>query len=178
MCRVQTGGDRGRQNFATTSVGAWLLVVCWALVVVVLSIQAGTEELGRGRLRLDVSTLGHAVFFTILSFLVANAIAPYRPRRHWWWTIVLVSIFGIVDELMQSLVPLRSPSMADLFADVVGAFVGAIGWTVLARWQSGASLRRAVRVWRPRRPRRQVVQPKALDQGPMLTPPDSSWHAE
>lgn len=160
-----------------SSVGAWVLVVCWALVIIVLSIQAGTEELGRGRLRLDRSTVGHAVFFTIFSFLVANAIARYRPRRLWWWTIVLVSIFGIVDELLQSLVPLRSPSMADLIADVVGAFVGAIGWTILARWQSGADLRRALRIWGPR-PRREVIQPKALEQGAVLNPPDTPWHAE
>jgi len=160
-----------------TSVGAWLLVVCWALIVIVLSIQPGTEELGRGRLRIDISTVGHAVFFTILSFLVANAIARYRPRRLWWWTIVVVSMFGIVDELMQSLVPLRSPSVADLLADVVGAFIGPIGWTMLARWQSGAELRRAVRVWGPRRPKQNVIQPRALEGAPMLRPPDS-WHVE
>ena len=177
MCRVQIGGARGRRIIATTNVGAWALVVCWALIIVVLSVQAGTEDLGRGRLRLDTSTVGHAVFFAILGFLVANAIVRYRPRRHWWWTIVLVSIFGIADELMQSMIPLRSPSMADLIADVAGAFAGAIGWTILARWQSGTDLRRAILFVRPR-PKRSVIQPKALDPAAALTPPDHPWHAE
>jgi len=177
VCRVEIGGERGRRNLASTSLGAWALVVCWALIIVVLSIQPGTEELGRRRFRIDVSTYGHAVFFTILSFLVANAIARYRPRRLWWWTIVLVSIFGIVDELAQSMVPLRSPSMADLVADVVGAFAGAVGWTILARWQSGAKLRRAIRIRRPR-PQRVIVQPKALDQSAIIAPSEHPWHAD
>lgn len=174
VCRVQTGGERGRQNLATTSMGSWLLVVCWAIIIVVLLVQSGGDEIGQRRLRIGGSSIGHAAFFTVLGFLVANALTRPIPWRHWWWTVVIITLFGVLGEVVQSGVPGRSPSLVDLGADVLGGFAGAVTWTVLARWQSGAELRRAVRVWpsRKRRRRRRATVDHAL------LAADKQWHAE
>lgn len=171
---MHIGGQRGRHILATTHVGAWLLVVCWALIIIVLLTQPGVDETGGRRLRLGGSSIGHAAFFSILGFLVAHALARQHLWRHWWWTVVIVAIFGIGGEVVQSGVPGRSPSLVDLGADALGGLAGAVAWTVMARWQSGANLRRAAAIWPPRRRRRR--RRATVDHA--LLAADKRWHAE
>lgn len=174
MSGVQTDGDRGRRNVAMSSVGAWVLVVSWALIIFVVLVQPGADEIGQRRLRIGGSSIGHAAFFTVLGFLVANALSRPIPWRHWWWTLVIITLFGALGEIIQAGVPGRSPSLVDLGADVLGGFAGTVTWTVLARWQSGAAFRRAARVWpsRQRRRRRRTTVDHAL------LAADKQWHAE
>ncbi len=149
---VNTGGDRWRRVIATSNLGAWMLVICWALVVFVLLTEPRLADTGRLRMRFGIFAFGHGVFFGILGFLVANALIRFRLRRLSWWTVVVLTLYGILGELVQTTVPGRTPSIIDLGADTLGAFVGATTWTILARWQSGTALRRAAQIWRHGRP--------------------------
>jgi hypothetical protein len=134
-----------RRLTAGARLGAWLLVLIWALVIVVVMTQPGTEGLGRSRFRFDFSSAGHAAFFMILAVLMANALVTSGIRRRWWWAFVLTTLFGVATELLQGIaVPGRSPSMADVSADTVGAALGAWVHLALERLRGGATMREAV----------------------------------
>lgn len=130
--RVDRESDWRRRNVAASRVGAWILVVCWALIILTLVLQPGGEELGRRRLRLDVTSLGHAAYFAVLAVLVGNALLRSGVRRTGWWSIVAVALFGIACEFIQVGVPGRTPSMPDLAGDLVGACAGALALGMLA----------------------------------------------
>jgi hypothetical protein len=123
---------RGGLSIAATRLGAWILVICWGLAILTLVMQPGAEELGRRRLRIDVTSLGHAAYFAALALLVGNGLLRHGVRRIRWWTVVAVVLFGILCEVIQLSVPGRTPSVADLVADVAGAAAGAVGFGIVA----------------------------------------------
>jgi VanZ family protein len=129
---VRAPGDPGPKAFAATPIGAWLLVLLWVLIIFVVSSQPDLDDVGRNRLRIGVSSGGHALFFGALALLVSNALMLHRPTRVVWWTVVLVSAFAVLDELHQVLVPGRDPSIVDLAADALGALTGAVAWVSVA----------------------------------------------
>ncbi len=143
---MHTGGDSWRRVIATTNLGAWLLVICWAVIVYVLLTEPHLDNEGRQRLRIGVFEMGHAVFFSVMGFLLAHALIRLQVPRFRWWTVVVLTFYGIVGEVVQTTIPGRSPSIVDLGADALGALVGAMTLTVLARWSSGAPLRQAIRM--------------------------------
>jgi VanZ family protein len=153
---VESRNAPTRPLVARSSVAGWALVALWTVVILVLSFQPGTEELGRRRFRFDVSSGGHAFFFAILAFLLSSVMARYPQHRAWWWTIVIVTLFGVASELLQALVPLRTPSLVDLIADVGGAAVGCALFIVADRWTDGEPLSQAISAIVPRRPERDV----------------------
>lgn len=143
---MQARGSTGWHTPAATRVGAWILVICWALILVVLAVQPGADDVGRNRFRLDLSSVGHAAAFGALAYLVMHALSLHRGvQRAGWWCLVLTTLYGIATEIAQASVPLRSPSMADLVADVAGALAGIAAFGALATWQAGASLGSSLR---------------------------------
>ncbi len=167
---MQTGGSPDRYALAATRLGAWVLVICWALILMVLAVQPGTEELGRNRFRLDPSSVGHAAAFGALAYLSMNALSRHRGvERAWWWCVVLTMLYGIATEMAQASVPLRTPSMADLVADLVGTLAGISAFGVLAAWQRGASLGASLRAMYPKRIATLEHPPQ---ERPRLSPPD------
>jgi VanZ family protein len=159
---------------ATSTVGSWLLVAAWALVVYVLLTQPDLfDEPGLRRLRLSPSSVGHAVFFAALGFLVTNAMARHQFRQQIWWTVVILTVYGIIGELLQATVPGRAASIVDVAADAIGAFAGAVACIVLARWHSGTDFRRAARLWSLRA--RGTARSATTDHG-VLAPAERQWH--
>jgi VanZ family protein len=118
---------------AWTPALAWLLVVCWALIILTLAMQPGELEVGRGRLRLDPTAAGYVAYFAGLAFLLIHALRRHAARRPGWWAISLSLCFGILVELLQIGVPGRTTSIVDLGANLVGASVGAVSFSLLAR---------------------------------------------
>jgi VanZ family protein len=57
----------------------------------------------------------------------AAASSPRRARSRstWVWTVVAVLAYGVSDELHQAFVPLRSPDILDVLADLGGGALGA-----------------------------------------------------
>jgi VanZ family protein len=90
----------------------------------------------------------------------ATASSPRPARRSTWvstwvWTVVAVLAYGISDELHQAFVPLRSPDILDVLADLVGGALGA-----------SLAVARATR--RRERPPIQIAEATHIDEG---TPP-------
>jgi VanZ family protein len=158
---VNTGGNRWRR--------------LWALIVFVLLTQPHLDDEGRQRLRFGVFELGHSAFFGVLGFLLSHALMRVQLRRFVWWTVVLLTLYGIIGELLQATVPGRSPSITDVFADGLGAFVGATCLTVLARMSGGASLGRALRLWPRNRP---AAPDLSLLEQSVLPAAEHRWNAE
>ena len=82
----------------------------------------------------------HGLAYAIQGLLVMRATVKARGP-HWRSVIVavaIVAIIGGVDELFQSLVPGRVPSVADWCADVIGGGLGAMSFLL---WQSYNRLR-------------------------------------
>jgi VanZ family protein len=77
----------------------------------------------------DVSDkTAHLAAYTILAVLSVRAVAGGLPCRvTWriaWLALAIAGGYGIVDEIHQTLVPGRSGSIADWYADVAGALIG------------------------------------------------------
>lgn len=163
-------GSTGWHAPAATRLGAWILVICWALILLVLAVQPGSEEVGRNRFRLDLSSVGHAAAFGALAFLVMHALRLHRGvQRAAWWCLVLTTLYGIGIEIAQASVPLRSPSMSDLAADVAGTLAGMAAFGALVAWQSGASLGLSLRAVIPAR---RTTRDRPTPEGPRLAPHD------
>jgi VanZ family protein len=81
---------------------------------------------------LTIDKLYHFIEYGILGVLLAIAFVNIPPRWlpiGWIWIVaVLISIlYGASDELHQSFVPGRCPTVADWVFDVFGAIVGVLG---------------------------------------------------
>ncbi len=74
--------------------------------------------------------LVHLICFGGLAGSVCMALGQ-RGWRRVWLPILLVSVYGIVDEIHQSYTPGRTSSAADWVADTVGATLGTIAYVVL-----------------------------------------------
>lgn len=72
----------------------------------------------------NADKLVHLVCFGFLSLWVSFA-CRIREKRAFWIPSVIVSVYGIVDEIHQSFTPGRSCSVFDWMADTVGAVFGA-----------------------------------------------------
>ncbi len=165
---MHTGGDSWRRVIATTNLGAWLLVICWAVIVYVLLTEPHLDDEGRQRLRVGVFEMGHAAFFCVMGFLLAHALLRLQVPRFRWWTVVVLTFYGILGEVVQTTIPGRTPSIIDLAADALGALLGAMVLTILARLSSGAPLRQAMRMRPHGRPPEHELA--ALDRSILVSP--------
>ena len=73
--------------------------------------------------------LAHFAAFAVLSFFACFWISAEswarRPLFHFLAVVIVVSLYGVLDEVHQSFVPNRIPSAADWVADTLGAVFGA-----------------------------------------------------
>jgi len=68
----------------------------------------------------------HLFLYSVLAVLLAYAVES--ARRFPWVVVGLCLLYGISDELHQSLVPGRGPSGVDVLVDTVGAVMGTLVW--------------------------------------------------
>lgn len=107
-----------------------LPALLWALGIWILSSQ---PDLPGGELDLPyLDKLAHAGIFAVLAGLSMLAGAPARLA----W--MLATGWGVIDEIHQGFVPLRTPELADLAADSVGALLAVLAVKWLAPRSSGA----------------------------------------
>lgn len=107
-----------------------------ALIFVVSSFEVRVPAMSRLPLK---DKLVHFVEYLILGALCTYATRRTWPRRHAWRTValgaVLAAAFGVTDELHQAFVPGRSSDIADVYADALGAVVGAALAYLALRWR-------------------------------------------
>lgn len=105
----------------------WVPVVLWAVGIVVISSLGSASGITPPFPHTDKAV--HFVLFGILGGLAAFAL---RRGHHLsrgksiLWAVLLVFVFGLVDEVRQSFNPGRTSSWWDLLADVAGAFTFAV----------------------------------------------------
>lgn len=106
-----------------------LPALLWALGIWTLSSQA---DLPGGELDLPyLDKIAHAGLFALLAGLSMLAGAPARLA----W--ILATGWGVIDEFHQAFVPLRTPELADLAADSVGALLAVLAVKWLAPRRHG-----------------------------------------
>lgn len=112
----------------------WIPAVLWSLVLYTLSAQTALPNPRRWGL---TDTHAHFIVFTVLGLTLAYG--RYRsPRRLPHWLIVAAGLlYGVMDEVHQSFVPNRHPSVSDFLADAAGVLVG-YGLAVLVVFVVGA----------------------------------------
>ncbi len=103
----------------------WALAIGYAvLIMIVSSIPSGDFPVG---MPLHLDKVAHAVEYAILALLVCRAVR--RPGQR---ALVLIALFctiyGIMDELHQHLIPGRFPSIWDAAADTAGSVIAAVVW--------------------------------------------------
>lgn len=74
--------------------------------------------------------IGHVMAYTLLGFLLGRAMYfQYQvlvwQRNFYLLSIVLGSVYGVLDEFHQHFVPGRTADIYDTLADVVGVLIGA-----------------------------------------------------
>jgi VanZ family protein len=80
----------------------------------------------------------HFIAYLLLVFLLWFAISPDRKvnwrRAAAWWVLLVMVSYGIIDELLQSVVVGRSCDAMDFFADLAGVFAGLIIFAFFTFW--------------------------------------------
>jgi VanZ family protein len=121
-------------NLVNTSAARWrpwLPAIVWAITLAVLSSIPGSAipEVPLA----NTDKLVHVGLYLVLGLLCARALratTALRPGRAVVATVLLVTAFGVTDELHQLLTPNRSCDWHDLVADSLGGLLGALGWTI------------------------------------------------
>ncbi len=80
-----------------------------------------------------VDKLAHAVAYAVLAASLLYGLEPvmrhrHKPRVTGLVVVVLCLAYGMTDELHQSFIPGRVPSLADLVADGTGAALLVLAW--------------------------------------------------
>lgn len=75
----------------------------------------------------------HVVVFGALAFLI------WQAGSSVWLTLAGTALYGLLDELHQSVIPGRTPRLADVLFDVLGALL-VIGWICWSRRSREVSL--------------------------------------
>jgi len=87
----------------------------------------------------DVSDKGlHFLAYLVLVFLFWSAISPHK-KVNWrkprvWWILLLVSGYGLIDELLQKFVGGRTCDATDFVADLVGTLASLVVLSVFDFW--------------------------------------------
>lgn len=80
----------------------------------------------------------HFIAYLLLVFLLWFAISPDRKvawrRAAAWWVLLVIVCYGVIDELLQGVVPGRSCDAMDFVADLVGALTGLILLAFFTFW--------------------------------------------
>ena len=110
----------------------WVPAVLYAGAIYYLSAQSHPEDQLPSFLLKEVSDkVLHAVEYGILALLCYRAFrraaGPAAARQAVVLAILTASVYGLTDEVHQTLVPLREASWQDWLADTVGATLAAVG---------------------------------------------------
>ena len=105
----------------------WLYPLALATLVVIAS---GRSHVAAPQI-VNIDKLVHFSIFGLLATLVVRC----PGMRHAWATVLVVSLFGVSDELRQSFTPGRLVEFADWLADTAGAIVAVTAYTMWAGYR-------------------------------------------
>ena len=127
-------------RWRTGWVSRWLPVVAWMGLIFVLSSQPGLRISADAAVDAPARAVAHVVTFGTLGALLYRALlGPLSPARAAIASFVIAALYGVSDELHQSLVPERTGQIDDVALDAAGAAIGiavAVAASVLLRRRS------------------------------------------
>jgi VanZ family protein len=107
----------------------WAGLICWAALILGLSSLPPRELPDAAFAFWDKAN--HFLAYMLGGWLAASALRASRPGRHFAGNVVgaviVIALFGVVDEAVQTLTPGRTGADPDdWIADVLGAAAGAL----------------------------------------------------
>jgi VanZ family protein len=103
----------------------WLPLILYCLFIYIQSANPSPEQIPSFPF---VDKALHCVAYGIMGILFYRAYQTLRVRANihmlMLLSVVSASLYGISDEIHQSFVPFRDAEVADVIADVIGAFSG------------------------------------------------------
>ncbi len=105
---------------------ARVLAVSWMGLIFVLSAQ---PDIDLDQWIHQQDKIAHAVLFGVLGALYLASMKRPVSGYGWaqvWLAVALTAAYGAFDEWHQSMVPERTPELADLIADVLGGLAAAV----------------------------------------------------
>lgn len=101
----------------------WMPPIAWMGLIFFLSSQSSLP-LPQGFAGKITSYLAHFLVYGVLTVLYYRSLIPTGiPRNRGIYAIALSAVYGITDEIHQSFVPNRTPSLVDLGVDVLGSLI-------------------------------------------------------
>lgn len=115
----------------------WVPLLAWASLISALSsLAASTVDSASTSVDRTTSTsfltnpnFVHPAEYAVLAILVVRVVGAYAFRRGallWITAMAITVVYGVTDELHQSFVPGRSPSLHDVGLDTLGALGGLV----------------------------------------------------
>lgn len=111
---------------------SWAPAILWAVVIFALSAQPSLPSAGVS------DKQAHLATYALLAGLCLMGLTGWRQRRIAGGpalvAFVMAVLYGVSDEWHQSFVPGRTPDVADVAADAIGAALvvgGAWAWAIL-----------------------------------------------
>ena len=118
----------------------WGPVIAWMVLIFVLSAQPGLRVSSDDAVDGPLRQIAHVVIYAGLAALLARALAWKGEVTVMVMAAAfgLALLYGVTDELHQSIVPDRTGQVADLVWDGAGALIGVIAarfaWPLVRRW--------------------------------------------
>ena len=110
----------------------WGPAIAWAALIFALSAQPGLKMSSDASVDAPVRHVAHIFVYAVLAVLLVHALGGLgRPLT--WRTAGIVALlaigYGITDELHQSFVPSRTPTVIDVVYDAMGTVFGlGVAW--------------------------------------------------
>jgi VanZ family protein len=115
---------------------AWVTVFVWLAFVEVLTSLPGSALPSLPSLPIRSDWVAHFCLYAVLGMLLARVgVLESWSGRRLVLTVVMVSLFGVLDELHQLFIPGRTAEVGDWAMDTLGSATGFAG----LRWVAGTS---------------------------------------
>jgi VanZ family protein len=119
------------------NVRRWVPPIAWAAIILILTSITGADL---PRLPFaDADKVAHGALYGVLGLLSLRA--SWRPGRVGWSLVVVlasVALMSALDEWHQQFISGRSVELLDWLADCLGATVGAVAASAMARREERA----------------------------------------
>ena len=103
----------------------WLPLILYCLLIFIQSANPSPEQIPSFKF---VDKLLHFSAYAVMGILFYRAYQTLRFKDNLRMLMLLsavsASLYGISDEIHQSFVPFRQAEVADVIADIIGAFTG------------------------------------------------------
>jgi len=121
-----------------------VLALYWPALFVSAHIPVPAPIQGAGVSDKSLHFLAYLTLVFLLWFAVSGIGRVNWRRSRPWLVLLTVVVYGIIDEILQGLVPGRSPDVMDFVADMTGVLTGMILFTVMPFWPAGLFVAAAI----------------------------------